>query len=99
MNHITDVANLITIRNFLVNSVDNLGIKLSREDIKGVQMRITYLDKTIITNALKLDLTKVGEEPRKVIKSWESTDPVEDVASAVCSIPEKQVDNPPTTGV
>jgi hypothetical protein len=37
-------------------------MKLSREDIKGIQTRIQYFDKTIIEQTLKLDLSKMGEE-------------------------------------
>ena len=50
MNYFEDIANLISIRTFLVTSIDNLHMKLSREDIKNIQTRIQYLDKTILSS-------------------------------------------------
>ena len=57
-----DLANLISIRNFLNVSIDNIHIKLSREDVKNVQNKVQQLDKTIIDHALKIDLSKIDVE-------------------------------------
>lgn len=59
---IQDISNLITIRKFLVSSIDNLNIKLTREDLKSIQTRVAYLDKVIIEQSLKMDLSKVGKD-------------------------------------
>jgi hypothetical protein len=85
---IQDVAGLITIRNFLVGSIDNLNIKLTREEIKNVQTRVVYLDKTIVEHALKLDLTKMGREDI-LVRKWESTEDVKDVADRLHTKTEK----------
>lgn len=79
-----DVANLISIRNFLATSIDNLTMKLSRDDIKNIQTRIQYLDKTIIEHALKMDLSKTGQKIHNTtgtVREFyvESTDDTEDV--------------------
>src|ERR1019366_6949880 len=47
----------IQLKTFLFSAVDNLGIRLSREQVKAVQTKCTQLDGAIIENALKLDLT------------------------------------------
>lgn len=57
-----DIASLIEIRNFLYASVDNLSIRLSREEIKSVQSKVAYLDKSIISASLTLDLSEIDME-------------------------------------
>jgi hypothetical protein len=59
INNTQVIANLITIRNFLVSSIDNLNMKLSRDDIKSIQTRISLLDKTIVESALKLNFQEI----------------------------------------
>jgi hypothetical protein len=86
---IQDVAGLITIRNFLVGSIDNLNIKLTREEIKSVQTRVIYLDKTIVERALKLDLTKLEQETI-LVRKWESSEDVKDVADRLHTEAEKK---------
>lgn len=94
MNHFEDIANLITIRTFLEKSIDNLHIKLSREDIKNIQTRVQYLDKMILEHSLKMDLSKIGqadhnktvrefyvestEDTKTVMSKFKTQDPVED---------------------
>lgn len=65
-----DVANLISVRDFLARSIENLSIKFSREELKNVQTRIAYLDKTIVEQSLKLDLSKLGTDTT-FVRKWE----------------------------
>jgi|SRR5271166_3605895 len=51
-----DIASLISIRQFLTSSVENLTIKMTREEVKAVQARVTLLDKTIIEKSVAMDL-------------------------------------------
>lgn len=69
MKYLKDLSNLISVRNFLALSIDNLHIKLSKEDIKNIQARIQLLDKTIIEKSLKLDLSELTFEPGDVVRS------------------------------
>jgi|ERR1700722_440703 len=78
---VQDIADLITVRNFLSSSIDNLNIKLSREELKNVQARITFLDKTIVEQSLKLDLSRMSTDA--IVRQWQSTEPVETVAERV----------------
>lgn len=93
-NNLSDIANLISIRSFLVVSIDNLHMKLSREDIKNIQTRIQYLDKTIIEQTLKLDLSKIGQETTIVrefsIESSEDTKAVVDRFTGTEALPVKK---------
>ena len=89
---IQDLAGLVAIRNFLVGSIDNLNIKLTREEIKNVQTRVVLLDKTIVEQALKLDLTKIEREDI-MLRKWESTEDVKDVADRLHAETEKQEDS------
>lgn len=70
MHNTQDIANLIVIRNFLVSSIENLNMKLSREDIKGIQTRVSLLDKTIVEGALKLDFRDTFEGKRGISRSF-----------------------------
>jgi len=63
MKLLQDIANLITVRNFMATSVNNESIKLTREDLKNVQNCVKTFDQTIVSLTLKLDLTLVGKEP------------------------------------
>lgn len=82
MNYIENIANLITIRNFLSSSIENLHMKLSREDIKNIQARVQYLDKVIVEHSLKMDLSNIDNERSKAaireysITSTEDTEAV-----------------------
>ena len=53
MNHY-DLHALISIRDFLVRSMDNLYIKLSKEQVSAMNKKISYLDGEIIKDALKI---------------------------------------------
>jgi hypothetical protein len=83
MNYFQDIANLISIRTFLVTSIDNLHMKLSRDDIKNIQTRIQYLDRTILEHTLKMDLSKIGHDssPNRMAREIrvESTEDTKDV--------------------
>lgn len=72
---ISDIANLITIRSFLYGSIDNLNIKLSREEVKSVQEKVKHLDRLIIDHSMKLDPSKfVGKHSEMIEHSFESTE-------------------------
>lgn len=74
MMELQDISALISIRNFLVNSIDNLNIKLSKEEIRSIQNKITYFDRQIVENSLKLDLSKNDNLLRSfVINATEDT--------------------------
>jgi hypothetical protein len=62
MNNLQNISALISVRNFLAGSIDNMQIKLSRDEIKSIQNRVSVLDKTIVDASLKLDLTNFGKE-------------------------------------
>lgn len=79
MKDFQDIANLISIRGFLITSIDNLHMKLNRDDIKNIQTRIQYLDKTILDHALKMDLSKIGQDNTVRSFSVESTEDTESV--------------------
>jgi hypothetical protein len=66
MRNIQEISALISIRAFLLAAVDNLHIKLNREEIKSVQAKIPQLDKAIVEQSLKLDLTEFGKETQVV---------------------------------
>jgi hypothetical protein len=80
--YLQNVANLISIRNFLVLSIDNLHMKLTRDDIKQIQTRIQYLDKTIVEHSLKMDLTKLGQQTHNVVREF-SIDSTEDTKTVM----------------
>jgi hypothetical protein len=74
--NIQEIASLIEIRRFLSGSIEDLSIKLSREEIKSVQNKIAALGKTIIERSLKLDLTFSDRQVEVVMKQFkfESTE-------------------------
>lgn len=51
-----DIVNLITMRDFMFRSVDNILIPMSREEISLFQQRLKLIDKKIIESINKLDL-------------------------------------------
>jgi hypothetical protein len=77
---IENISNLIVIRNFLVTSMDNLNVKLTREDVKNIQTRVAYLDKVIVEHSLKMDLSKISKGSTMVheikVESTEDTQAV-----------------------
>lgn len=83
MKTLQNIANLITVRNFLSSSIDNESIKLSKDDFNKVRACVKTFDKSIIELSLKLDLSLVGKEPatRTISRSWhaESTEDTETV--------------------
>ena len=72
----SDIASLIAIRTYLVGSIDNMSIKLSREELKIIQTKIPQLDKAIIDASLKLDLNSVGTS---VMRSFAATSNIDDI--------------------
>lgn len=68
MMHPNTIASLIQIRAFLEKAVDNLHIKLSREDVKNVQNKVAAIDKAIVEQALKLDFDMLKDESTRLVK-------------------------------
>ena len=58
---IQDIAALIEVRNFAYSSVDNLSIKLSKDEVRLLQNKIPQLDKYILGNIIELTLPLVEE--------------------------------------
>lgn len=97
MKELQDLSNLITVRTFLVSSIDNLNIKLSRENIKEIQTRIQLIDKTIVEHSLKLDLAKLNRDTtdklmvREIsVESSEDTEAVMKKFNVVHSTPDEK---------
>jgi hypothetical protein len=63
MKILQDIANLITVRNFMASSVNNESIRLTREELKNVGACVKAFDQTIVSLTLKLDLALIGKEP------------------------------------
>lgn len=87
MKYLQDLANLITVRTFLDTSIDNLHMKLSRDDIKNIQTRVQLLDRTILEYSLKLDLSKTSFETHNVVSREFTVESTEDTASVMKKIP------------
>jgi len=68
MNLLQNISSLITIRNFLSSSIDNLNVRLSKDEVKAIQNRVQSLDKLIIELSLKPDLLKVVEKSKISVK-------------------------------
>lgn len=64
MNKLEKISNLINLRDYLSETVNNLYIKLDREQLKNVQNRISLLDRIILDEGLSMDLTDVFEEDK-----------------------------------
>lgn len=62
---VQDIAALIKVREFAYSSVDNLSIKLSKEEVRLLQNKIPTLDKYILGNIIELALPLVEEVPKK----------------------------------
>lgn len=82
MMHPNTISSLIEIRAFLENAVDNLHIKLTREDVKNVQNRVAAIDKVIIEQSLKLNFDNLNDESKHVVKEYNFTS-TEDVLGVV----------------
>lgn len=66
MYSLNNLANIVVLRNFLVSSIDNLRIKISKDDLKVVQSRIVYLDKLLIDAAVSPNFAELIENENKV---------------------------------
>ena len=62
---VQDIAALIEVRNFAYSSVDNLSIKLSKDEVRLLQNKIPLLDKYILGNIIELTLPLVEEGSKK----------------------------------
>jgi hypothetical protein len=79
MKLLQDITNLISVRNFLVSSVDNMSIKLSREQVKKIQDTTKVFDQKIIDAALSLNVDDLGKGQKQVLFTRESTEDTETV--------------------
>jgi hypothetical protein len=72
--YVNDVANLIQVRLFVYNMIDNMSVKLSKEEVKAIQQKVYQMDKIILDRALSLDLSQVAAPaPAKVAQVFTST--------------------------
>ena len=78
-----DVSNLINIRNYLASTVDNLMIKMSKDEIKSVQKKIAYFDRIILDKSLEISF--IYSDVRKE-QQWTSTEDVKSVATKVSKV-------------
>lgn len=90
MKDLHDISSLIAVRNFLATSIDNMYIKLSKEEIKQIQAKIPYIDRAIVERSLKLDLSQM--ETINIVRSFafESTEKPELVMEKI-PLPENPV--------
>lgn len=88
--NLQDIANLVSVRNFLVSSIDNLHIRLSREEIKNIQQRLQLIDKTIIEQSIKLDLLKLARETHTVVREF-SAESTEDTRTVLEKFPSHTI--------
>lgn len=78
MKSIQDIANLVTVRNFLASAIEDYRINLTREDVKKVQQKVSMFDKIIIDSAIAYDPNQTG-----VIISAISTEDTESVMKKI----------------
>jgi hypothetical protein len=79
MQRLNDIASLISIRNYLSASVDNMRVKLSREEIKDIQGKVAAMDHLIIQEALKFNVSEFNT-PKNVMTTeyvFQSSEDVE----------------------
>jgi hypothetical protein len=82
MNEVfSDVANLIKIREFLLKSIDDMSIKLSKEQVKAIQSRVALLNEKIVTGALTMTVLDINST--KVGRTFTSTEDVNEVMSRI----------------
>lgn len=66
---VSDVANLISVREFAVRNLDNIWFKMSTEEVKTLRNKIVLMDRQILDAMLTLDLSteevKKQESPKK----------------------------------
>lgn len=66
---INSLTNLISLRNYLNTSIENLSIKLARDEVKTIQQRVAYLDKVLLDAVLDqsfIDLVEQTKNKRTV---------------------------------
>ena len=80
MKILQDIVNLIEIRNFVVLSENNERIKMSKDDMKALREQVKTIDKIVIEQLVKLNLSNFGKEQQVVNQfTRESTDDTEKV--------------------
>jgi hypothetical protein len=78
MQKLNDIASLILIRDYLSTSVENMRIKLSREEIKDIQGKVAAMDHLIIQEALKFNVSEFSA-PKNVMTTEYTFQSSEDV--------------------
>jgi hypothetical protein len=72
MQVLKDIAALITVRNFLTSSVEDMRIKLSREEVKNIQNKVAVMDRAILEQAIKIDVSEFNA-PKNVMTTHYTT--------------------------
>lgn len=57
---ITELAALITVRDFTFRSIDNILISMSKEEVRVLRAKLTQLDKQIVEALVDLNLTTLS---------------------------------------
>lgn len=83
MNTVNNLADLIAVRAFVLNCVDNLSVKLSREDVREIQKKTSEIDNFIVRQTLKLDLNKLNDAEPARVATWVSTENADVVANRI----------------
>jgi hypothetical protein len=82
MQKLNDIASLIAVRDYLSASVENMRVKLSREEIKDIQTKVAAMDHLIVREALKFNVSEF-EAPKNVITAQYEFQAAEDVEDTV----------------
>lgn len=93
MLYIQELADLITVRNFLISADENVQCKLSKADSVALRAKVSDIDKAIVERSLKLD-TSIE---RSVVKTFTSTVDVDKVMEAVDNIVVDEQSGPQAT--
>lgn len=65
---VSDIADLISVREFAVRNLDNVWYKMSSEEVKILRNKIVLMDRQILDAMIQLELTvedKKQESPKK----------------------------------
>ena len=82
---VSDLADLITVRNFLYLSIDNISVKMSKEEVKALQAKLSEIDAKVIKSSIALDLADLDAVKLVFKRDFASTDDVEDVMAKIGS--------------
>lgn len=82
MQNLKEVVELISVRNFMSSSIENMRIKLSREEVKDIQNKVAIIDKFILEQSLKFDIAELTA-PKNVMTTQYTFQAAEDVEETV----------------